>query len=869
MTETTTGSRRTLLAGFLLPAALLAMCSCPAFARLEDDTLTSGSLDTCRWGDWSQGGTVTPSASSLRMSTGTQDTFSGTRVISQYRIPSDATIRADVTPGSGFDAAIPDSAQMYAGLGLWTDETHFVFIAIAKAGSRNVIRTLRSNGTNTFQSGSDVSITTLPSSLRIQQAGGSATLQYGDGQTWRTAATLGGFADAYVMLLANTVGVSRAFSADFRNFAVESGATSYRQYTRGAQVHRDDFLAGANVGDFMDYRFWGGQWQDSPFPQFRANGMNLIATDMTTVSSSALAALPASRWGELAFDTSFWRSQEIGTQLLKDATASGLRPYLQIYLSDQAANYGAQKAPSAWQGLSAADTADRVRTYTQSLVSALRSQGVRPAYYAVGNEIEAGIVGFRPADFAGGRIPLRPGVPSSDLDYLRQDVWPVEAQLLKAAIAGIRASDPQAHVVLHAAGTDYSPSDILPKAFFKSMSDNGVPYDYAGLSHPYAFNGVWHLAQYSTDCWMQRLQETAGYIATLGKQTILAEGSYPWRANAYPSPPMVEFPFSQDGQAGWVREMLRFANNDPDMAGFLYFYPDYYVGMGDASNLGLQYSGLFQSAGQPTAALKEFGAGTKVPANHSGLWWNSNESGWGINLEQQGDIVFATLFTYDATGKPTWFVMSNGTRTSGESFTGDLYRTSGSAFDAQPFVPIGAANVTRVGTMTVAFDDAGTTLTYAVDGKSVTKQIDKQVFGAGAASCISTTGDRSALTNFQDLWWNAAESGWGLNVAQQGATIFATLFSYDAGGKPTWFVMSGGARQADGSYVGDLFQTTGPAFDAVPFTPIGAQNVTKVGSMQLRFADGISGTLAYSVNGKQVTKAITRQVFSTPVGACS
>ena len=34
------------------------------------------------------------------------------------------------------------------------------------------------------------------------------------------------------------------------------------------------------------------------------------------------------------------------------------------------------------------------------------------------------------------------------------------------------------------------------------------------------------------------------------------------------------------------------------------------------------------------------------------MWWAAGgvESGWGINFAHQGDIIFATWFTYDFTG---------------------------------------------------------------------------------------------------------------------------------------------------------------------------------------------------------------------------
>jgi len=253
------------------------------------------------------------------------------------------------------------------------------------------------------------------------------------------------------------------------------------------------------------------------------------------------------------------------------------------------------------------------------------------------------------------------------------------------------------------------------------------------------------------------------------------------------------------------------------------------------------------------------------------LWWNPNESGWGLNLNQQGGLMFGTLFTYDASRAPLWLVMPAGTlQADGVTFTGDLYRTTGPAFNANPFTPIGPANITRVGSMTVSFSQANAgALTYTVNGIEVKKSIQRQVYGARSANCLPGTGSRTASTHYQDLWWNAAESGWGINLTHQDNTLFATLFTYDAAGRDLWLVMSGGARQTDGSYLGDLFRTAGSAFNAVPFVPLSAADVTQVGTMRLRFTNGNAGTLTYTNNGITVTKAITRQEFSTPVSACN
>jgi hypothetical protein len=241
--------------------------------------------------------------------------------------------------------------------------------------------------------------------------------------------------------------------------------------------------------------------------------------------------------------------------------------------------------------------------------------------------------------------------------------------------------------------------------------------------------------------------------------------------------------------------------------------------------------------------------------NYTDLWWNANESGWGINFNHQDNTLFGTLFTYDSTGAPMWLVMSQGVRLGAGSYQGTLYRTTGSPFNAVPFT--GAA-VTGVGTMRVDFSDhSHGTLTYTVNGTQVTKAITRQLFST-APTCTWSAFDRAFSDNFQDLWWNPSESGWGVNVTHQGSILFATLFTYDASGQPLWLVMSNGASTSAGQFSGPLYRVTGPAFNASPW---GTATPQQVGTMSFSFSDGDDGTLTYTVNGVSVTKTITRQVF--------
>jgi hypothetical protein len=256
--------------------------------------------------------------------------------------------------------------------------------------------------------------------------------------------------------------------------------------------------------------------------------------------------------------------------------------------------------------------------------------------------------------------------------------------------------------------------------------------------------------------------------------------------------------------------------------------------------------------------------------NVQGMWWGSSaESGWGLQLTQQGGVVFATWFTYDAAGNPQWFAMSNGAKSANGSYSGSLYRATGPAYNTAGFDPARVA-VGSAGSASLTFSDANHgTFTATVDGVTVTKAITRNVFGAQLPSCV-VGGDPAAATNYQDLWWRAGgtEPGWGLTVAHQGNVLFVTWYTYDENGRGTWFVASNATRSSDGSYSGTLYRATGPAFNSAAWDP-SRVSLVPVGSMGLAFTDGASGVFSYDVNGVAGSKPITRDLFATPPTVCS
>ena len=258
--------------------------------------------------------------------------------------------------------------------------------------------------------------------------------------------------------------------------------------------------------------------------------------------------------------------------------------------------------------------------------------------------------------------------------------------------------------------------------------------------------------------------------------------------------------------------------------------------------------------------------------NAQGLWWASpgaSESGWGINFAQQGDVMFATWFTYDTDGSGLWLVMSNGRRTGTNTFSGELFRTTGPAFNSVPFNPSQVQRIS-VGNATVSFNSDSTgRLAATVNGVSIDKPITRQVFAAPAPTCVAN-GTAGSLPNYSDLWWASpagSESGWGVNVAHQGDILFVTWFTYGPDGHGMWLVGSNVARTGNGTYSGALQRTTGPAFNAAPWNPSQVMR-TNAGTVTFTFSDANNGVMSYDVAGVRQSKTITRQVFSSPATVC-
>jgi hypothetical protein len=137
--------------------------------------------------------------------------------------------------------------------------------------------------------------------------------------------------------------------------------------------------------------------------------------------------------------------------------------------------------------------------------------------------------------------------------------------------------------------------------------------------------------------------------------------------------------------------------------------------------------------------------------------------------------------------------------------------------------------------------------------------------------------------NWSDMWYNAAESGWGLSFTQHRETnqVYAVWYTYDprepdpAGQfKPLWIVMPGGVWTSAMSITGSVFVLTATPV-VQPWVPANLK-LDSVGTFTIQFNDSGTGTFTYDVRAPagaapgspafnlpamSGTKAIARQSF--------
>lgn len=119
---------------------------------------------------------------------------------------------------------------------------------------------------------------------------------------------------------------------------------------------------------------------------------------------------------------------------------------------------------------------------------------------------------------------------------------------------------------------------------------------------------------------------------------------------------------------------------------------------------------------------------------------------------------------------------------------------------------------------------------------------------------------QAATTDLTDIWWNPAESGWGMQLNSSGAFVFATVFVYGTDGKPTWMIGElNRTGSAPATAAGPLYVTTGPYYGGA-WDP-NAFAYKESGTMTFVPTSVSTGLVTYSVDGVVVNKSVRRETL--------
>jgi hypothetical protein len=156
------------------------------------------------------------------------------------------------------------------------------------------------------------------------------------------------------------------------------------------------------------------------------------------------------------------------------------------------------------------------------------------------------------------------------------------------------------------------------------------------------------------------------------------------------------------------------------------------------------------------------------------LWWNPNESGWGLQMVNTGTFIYATIYVYGPDSKPVWFAGGLDS-VDGLKWSGALYTSLGPYFGGASFDPA-AVTVRQVGQMTLTISTINSgAITYSVDGVTVTKSIQRQpltlddytgnysaTFAATVTGCTSPANNGSRT---DPVTVNITQSGSSMSMA--------------------------------------------------------------------------------------------------------
>lgn len=126
----------------------------------------------------------------------------------------------------------------------------------------------------------------------------------------------------------------------------------------------------------------------------------------------------------------------------------------------------------------------------------------------------------------------------------------------------------------------------------------------------------------------------------------------------------------------------------------------------------------------------------QTASNYTDLWWQPIESGWGLSVEHQGNLIYVAWYTYAADGKPLWMVALLSLQQDG-SYAGPINRAvSGQWYVYDVNGPTTSYPLPEIGNARMRFTDGEhASFSYTIGNIIQTKLVQRIVFATPVQVC--------------------------------------------------------------------------------------------------------------------------------------
>ena len=345
-----------------------------------------------------------------------------------------------------------------------------------------------------------------------------------------------------VLVLALTLVSCKGATSDWRPNPIRTDVSSDTLYVKSVENMPKDFILGMDASSVPSLEAGGVKYYDHDgnekdvFAILAENGVNYIRVRVWNDPYDG--AGHGYGGGNCDINTAV----KIG----KRATENGMKLLVNFHYSDFWADPAKQMAPKAWRGMSIDEKSEALYAYTKECLELLVSEGVEVGMVQIGNETNGAMCGENASALGG---------------------WKKITQLMSAGSRAVREVCPDALVAIHFANPEKANNY---QSYSKNLDYYGVDYDVFASSY-YPF---WHGT-------LENLSSVLGEVAkTYGKKVMVAETSYAFTAEdsdfygntiGEGGGIVKSYPFTQQGQANLVRDVVETVANTEGGIGVFYW----------------------------------------------------------------------------------------------------------------------------------------------------------------------------------------------------------------------------------------------------------------------------------------------------------